>query len=66
MKKLEHWRLFDLYKKAHPNDYQHLIKDEQHYSREELFKIAFTLGCAVREKAENVENFTYKTFEWLM
>ena len=66
MKKLEHWRLFDLYKKAHPNDYQHLIKDEQHYTREELLKIAFMLGCAVREKAENTENFTYKSFEWLV
>lgn len=65
-KKLEHWRLFELYKKAHPGDFQHLTKDDQHYSREELFKLAFTLGCAVREKAEHVENLTYKSFEWLM
>lgn len=65
-KKLEHWRLFELYKEAHSGDFQHLTKDNQHYSREELFKLAFTLGCAVRGKAEHVENLTYKSFEWLM
>lgn len=66
MKKLEHWRLFELYKKAHPGDFQHLVTDENHYSRKELFKTAFILGCAVREKAEGKEKLDYKDFEWLI